>query len=360
MPRTNLINQLLGANLPFAAFRLPGKKQEIQVVAQNDDHVDLIDIEEIDKHKGFIIAPFDSTVTGKAWCIRPDIYVHNDGSAKLQKNIESQEDGGNIKMANLETSKEEYLNRVEYLVEHLSSSTLKKVVFSRMINIPPLPGFDPVEFFTALENKYTDAFIFLFKLPDSGIWVGATPETLFHSTEDTVTTVALAGTRPTDDITWTDKEINEQQIVRDFIRNILSDNNIDSFLERGPVTIIAGTVVHLKTIFQLPAEQVKGKAGKLLRELHPTPAICGLPKIQAYDLIKKLEKHERRFYAGFSGPWNLGDKSHLFVNLRCAEMGDSGINVYVGGGITVDSNPEAEWEETVRKSQTLLHVVEKL
>ena len=77
-------------------------------------------------------------------------------------------------------------------------------------------------------------------------------------------------------------------------------------------------------------------------------------------MIKKLEKHERRFYAGFSGPWNLGDKSHLFVNLRCAEMGDSGINVYVGGGITVDSNPEAEWEETVRKSQTLLHVVEKL
>ena len=359
MPQTKLINQLLGANLPFAAFRLPGKKQEIQIVAQKDHHVDLIDIEEVDKQRGFIIAPFDSTVTGKAWCIRPDIYVYNEESAKRQKNIENQQDD-DVKISNLETTKEEYLSRVEYLVEHLSDSLLKKVVFSRLINIPPLPGFDPVEFFTSLENKYTDAYVFFFKLPESGIWTGATPETLFHSTEDTVTTVALAGTRPTDDITWTDKEINEQQIVRDFVHGILSENNIDNYIERGPVTIIAGTVVHLKTIFQIPAEQVKGKAGKLIRALHPTPAVCGLPKLKAYDLIKKLEKHERRFYSGFSGPWNLGDESGLFVSLRCAEMGSSGINMYVGGGITVDSNPEAEWEETVRKSQTLLHVVEKL
>ena len=77
-------------------------------------------------------------------------------------------------------------------------------------------------------------------------------------------------------------------------------------------------------------------------------------------MINKLEKHDRRFYSGFSGPWNLSEESHLFVNLRCAEIGPSGINVYVGGGITPDSDPEEEWIETVRKSQTLLSVVEKL
>lgn len=360
MPQSRLINQLLDANLPFAAFRLPGKKQEIQIVAQKDTDVELIDIENIDKQKGFIVTPFESTVTGKTWCIRPDILIKDTASAKAQKNIDSKSEKAIEKTGNLETTKDEYLQRIEYLMSYLRDSTLEKIVFSRMINIPPLPGFDPVEFFNQLEDRYTDAFIYMFKLPETGLWIGATPETLFHLTDDTVTTVALAGTRPTDDITWTDKEINEQKIVRDFIHGILKENEIDRFIERGPVTIIAGKVVHLKTIFQFPAELVKGKEGKLIRALHPTPAVCGLPKIQAYELIKKLERHERRFYAGFSGPWNLGEESHLFVNLRCAELGASGINVYVGGGITVDSVPEEEWVETDRKSQTLLSVVEKL
>lgn len=360
MPQSQLINRLLGANLPFAAYRLPGKKQEIQIVAQNDRHVESINIEDIENKKGFIIAPFESTVTGKAFCIRPDIYVADAESAKHENGIKDDHKAQPAKTGNLETSEEEYLSRLEYLVNYLNDSNLEKVVFSRMINIPPLPDFDIAEFFRVLENKYTDAFIYLFKLPDSGVWIGATPETLFDSTGDTVTTVALAGTRPTDDISWTDKEINEQQIVRDYIRNILKENEIDNFVERGPVTIIAGTVVHLKTIFQMPAEQVAGKSGKIIKALHPTPAVCGLPMDQAYELIEKLEKHDRRFYAGFSGPWNLGDESHLFVNLRCAELGPSGINLYVGGGITVDSDPESEWNETVRKSQTLMGVVEKL
>ena len=359
MPQTQLIKQLIDANLPFAAFRLPGKKEEIQIIAQNDHSVEEMDISEIDMQKGFVCADFESTVSGKAWLIRPDIYIP-DAQSVFNQLVDLNNKANSFKITNLETSNEDYVNRVEYLINFLNDSSLEKIVFSRMINMPPFPDFDAVEFFKALDRKYTDAYVYMFKLPNSGIWIGASPETLFHLTDEHLTTVALAGTRPTDDISWTDKEINEQKIVRDFIHGILAENNIQHFVERGPVTVIAGTVVHLKTIFQTPAAEVIGKSGKLIKALHPTPAICGLPKKQAFELIKKVEKHERRFYSGFSGPWNLGGNSHLFVNLRCAEIGKSGMNIYVGGGITVDSDPAAEWDETVRKSQTLLSVIEKL
>jgi isochorismate synthase len=358
MPQTQLIKNLLDAGLPFAAFRLPGKKQGIQVVAQNDAEVSEIDILDIEKHKGFVVAPFKSTVTGKAFCIRPDIYISDAG--KRSPKIESVKTEDTFKVVNFETTEEEYLSRVEYLVDYLKNSTLEKIVFSRMINMPPFPDFDPVDLFSSLITRYPEAFVYLFKLPGTGAWTGATPETLFQLVNGTATTVALAGTRPTDNIKWTDKELDEQRIVRDFIHDILHKNGIEKFDEQGPVTIIAGPIVHLKTSFHIPADEVIGKTGQIINQLHPTPAVCGLPKMQAYELIEKVEKHDRRFYSGFLGPWNLDDQKQLYVNLRCAEMGPLGMNIYVGGGITTGSDPQQEWEETVRKSQILLSVVEKL
>jgi isochorismate synthase len=77
-------------------------------------------------------------------------------------------------------------------------------------------------------------------------------------------------------------------------------------------------------------------------------------------LIRIVEKHDRGFYTGFLGPWNLSGESKLYVNLRCAQLHKNKMSLYVGGGLTAESNPEDEWEETVRKSQTLLSVLEKM
>ncbi len=100
--------------------------------------------------------------------------------------------------------------------------------------------------------------------------------------------------------------------------------------------------------------------GKLIAGLHPTPAVCGLPKADAFLLIQKAELHNRKYYTGFLGPWKMENESQLFVNLRCAELGTDKINIYVGGGLTEASNPEAEYQETVHKSKTLLSVIENL
>ena len=76
---------------------------------------------------------------------------------------------------------------------------------------------------------------------------------------------------------------------------------ISNFTQKGPETVSAGNIAHLKTDFQFSVSELKGKTGKLLRELHPTPAVCGLPKEIAFDLVSTTEQHERRFYTGFLG-----------------------------------------------------------
>ena len=97
--------------------------------------------------------------------------------------------------------------------------------------------------------------------------------------------------------------------------------------------------------------------GNFIAELHPTPAVCGLPKNLADDFIRLKEKHERKYYTGYLGPWKLNQQVDLFVNLRCMEVTDDEFILYAGGGITAHSIPEKEWEETNQKAATLLAVI---
>ena len=103
--------------------------------------------------------------------------------------------------------------------------------------------------------------------------------------------------------------------------------------------------------------------GNLIDKLHPTPAVCGLPKETAKQFILKNEGYDREFYTGFLGELNIDfrtfkkDNSDLFVNLRCMEVEKNTATIYVGCGITKDSIPEMEYIETVNKSMTIRKVV---
>jgi isochorismate synthase len=99
--------------------------------------------------------------------------------------------------------------------------------------------------------------------------------------------------------------------------------------------------------------------GPVIRALHPTSAVCGMPLEAALTFLLNNEPYDRRYYTGYLGELNLGTdaQTHLYVNLRCMEIKDQMAHIYVGGGITKDSDPELEWQETVAKSETMLHVL---
>lgn len=356
---------LIKKGLPFAIYCLPSKKK-FNLIFQKEVGLHEIDILDIDNASGFVIANFESAKTGTINIIKPD-YVLTEGEniADILSFLDTLPDNGNYYFAdNYSISKTEYLDRADYLINVLKDQKLKKIVFSRVVRKKLKNELNLAELLSMLKDKYNNAFINLFHLPGEGIWCGASPEALFKKVDKYVITDAMAGTQLIDDnkenITWTNKEKDEQHLVSLFIESVLSELGIHDYDKVGPLNVYAGHLAHIQTQFKIPLSYLHEKEGKFIAGLHPTPAVCGLPKAEAYMMIHKAEQHQRRYYTGFLGPWKLENQSQLFVNLRCAELGKNKINLYVGGGLTASSNPDDEYKETVHKSKTLLSIVENL
>ena len=262
-------------------------------------------------------------------------------------------------------SQEEYQALVARAIRHIQEAGLKKIVTSRVTTTLLPDDFHPLATFARLCDRYAHAFVSLVAVPGIGTWMGASPETLLSMDGDALTTMALASTqpRPTDRpiqaVRWGAKEIEEQALVSDYVRAFFRQAGVAGVEEEGPHTVSAGHLLHLQTLFRVilgEAERLS-LANRILRELHPTSAVCGMPKEPALAFIRAHEGYERSFYSGFLGPVHVTGRSDLFVNLRCMQLDRDRAWLYVGGGITPDSDPAAEWNETVLKSRTLLSVL---
>lgn len=263
------------------------------------------------------------------------------------------------------STQEQYGRLVRSAIHFIAANRIEKVVVSRMTDTPLPVGFDPMQTFTHLCAAYPHAFVSLVAIPGIGTWIGASPELLLSLDQQGLSTMALAATQagPPDGnlatVGWSRKEIEEQALVSSYIRSFFRDAGVASVRESGPQTVQAGNVVHLQTRFdvRLPEPQLQVLANAMLTNLHPTSAVCGMPKDRALAFILANEGYDRSFYSGFLGPVNLGGQTRLHVNLRCMQLRESSASLYVGGGITAVSNPQDEWRETQMKAETLLRVL---
>lgn len=255
----------------------------------------------------------------------------------------------------LENFKEEnqisYGQKLEKVIDFIKENQLSKLVISRR----KLLNFHDSEVnlsqtFLNLCKSYPNAFVYFF-MKDGACWLGAFSELLgkFDKKTAQFETMSLAGTLPVEE-TWTDKEIEEQKPVTDFIKDILKTYS-STVQQSETFDHISGNIKHLRTDFK--AEISSDEVEKLIAELHPTPAICGIPKDICTQAITDFEDHPRKLYAGYIKV-ESEDILYYFVNLRCAEFFKNAALIYVGGGITADSLPANEWRETELKSEALL------
>jgi isochorismate synthase len=248
---------------------------------------------------------------------------------------------------------------VQLAIDAINESKFQKVVLSRKETLT-MNDFSFLEVFQKLRSTYPSAFRYCWFHPEIGMWMGATPEQLLKTESGTFGTVALAGTQKWEgdaEIIWHAKERQEQQFVTDFIVSGLK-SEVESINKSEPYTFQAGKIVHLKTdingVFASDFD-----VQKVLSILHPTPAICGLPRNSSRAFILENEGYDRKFYAGFLGEIHrdqAGDLD-LYVNLRCMEITDNRIHLYIGCGITKDSNPEKEYIETANKALTMKQIL---
>lgn len=344
-----LFQQVISAGHAMALYKLPGSEVCCMLTGK---------VSEVSRFPagkdGFIIFPFNTQKEG-FFLAADKKYEFQVGNLCAPELNFYQSAGKDLRFAD----EGAYCHMVNKALEAINHSHLQKVVLSRAKEIELAPGFNVVRFFSVLAKNYGNAFVYLFSAPQTGTWLGASPELLIEKKTDNIRTMALAGTIRNNGIkaaenTFTDKEQNEQQLVTDYILDILKKYS-DEITVSGPEIKAAGNISHLITNFKAllkPAET--GYFTGFIKSLHPTPAVCGIPKEKALDFILENEGYDRTFYSGYLGPVTKTGDADFFVNLRCMQLLEKTAVLYAGAGIVKGSDPQKEWQETAHKMNTLL------
>ncbi len=254
------------------------------------------------------------------------------------------------------TSYNDYRAQFGALQQLFREGDLKKAILSRTIVHELDSALNVLNAFSKLAFQYPDAMIFLINHPTDGTWIGASPELLLQCEGQHYQTLSLAGTKAaTDASDWSEKEFEEHRFVSDHIRQVAASCSAKNIEEKGPYTIAAGPVKHLRTDFSFDMLAKNLGMNAFLEALHPTPAIAGWPIDEAIDAINRVEKHARKLYCGYIGQVKA-NSGKFYVSLRCAEIRDRKLICYSGGGITAQSHLALEWKETQLKAETLISV----
>ncbi len=347
-----ILEQLFGQNGSFAVYRMPGEDRLRYIVGQGAHPVSVFnDIRALNGERGFVVAPFHASVHCPVVLIRGEERFLPGTVLAMGDEKAAAYSVGPVSPG--------YAERFGHFIRQLQAHTFHKLVLSRAMERERTGSFSPVKAFLHACERYVRSYVYLCHTPQTGTWLGATPEMLLAGRGGDWHTVALAGTQPLQQgvlpASWDAKNREEQALVAGYIRSQLATMDI-RVNEEGPITVRAGELAHLRSDFSftLPGN---GHLGDLLELLHPTPAVCGLPKAEAYAFMLDQEGYDRRYYSGFIGRLDPQDRSDLYVNLRCMQIGKDVLTLYAGGGLLASSELDCEWQETEDKMQTMNRLV---
>lgn len=375
------LTQRLSTGSAIALWKLPN---EPYIYLICDDHYLQSNsrFEELSENKGFLFEPFEDGKSGFflhaesllkfSWEGEKLEWADEEESLQLMPENETQQfeqhhDNSSIPLHQKPSdgltpiSQESFYQVIEDAIQEIKEGRFSKVVPSRLKLISIPEQLDLISCFLTAANRFPNAMVSLVSIKETGTWLGATPEILvkqdrrgfFH-------TVALAGTQANQgqnlkDVLWSQKEIEEQALVSRYIINCFKKIRLREFDEIGPKTVVSGNLLHLKTEFKVDtlAERYPQLASVMLKLLHPTSAVCGMPKIEAGQFLRSKEEYPREYYSGYLGPVGIEGETALFVNLRCMQLFKDKIGLYAGAGVTEDSLPEKEWLETEMKMKAM-------
>ena len=356
----------------FACYRMPYAEEYVRVEQLEGEPCRLASAMELEGREGFVLAPFIASDDCPLLLIRADrVTMHN--VAPL--NFGMKDDGRRMKADSRGMMEERtaYHQCFEKFHQELQEGRFRKIVLARQSKDEFEGDIDAEQLFLRACRAYPRMFVALVSTQESGKWLMATPEVLLETTaQHQLHTMALAGTMvlrgrhltfdtplQTADggIRWSDKNIEEQRLVATYIYERLESLALD-IEEQGPRTVRAGNLAHLRSDFRFTLREGKG-VGAVLEALHPTPAVCGIPKRETMDFICQNESAPRRYYSGYCGPLNLAVEGQeerstsLFVSLRCMQMDGRTCLLHAGGGLLKESAEQSEWDETEAKMQTM-------
>ncbi|MEJ0030772.1 MAG: chorismate-binding protein [Bacteroidota bacterium] len=372
----SVLNTYLEEGKAVSLWRLPDQQERNVIICSNVINIDPDHFSVEDSQPGFVVSRFDRQA--QKLFLPAEIHLKiNNGEIKQHKGApipDTFKPTSKLKLhfipipeAHAELTSEHYQQLVADGVDAIDNGLFQKVVPARRQSFPVPEEIDILDVFDRLCEQHPQALITLVSTPQTGTWMGASPELLVNVNSKFIfKTTALASTQvyqPGTDlktVLWNQKEIEEQAMVTRYIVNsCFKKVRIREYEEIGPKTFRAGNLLHLKTdfIIDMVATNFMQLGTVALRLLHPTSAVCGMAMEPALKFLKDREGYDRELYTGYWGPVNVDQETHIYVNLRCMRAGQTEAILYAGAGVTIDSVPALEWEETVNKMNTLRQVI---
>jgi menaquinone-specific isochorismate synthase len=254
-------------------------------------------------------------------------------------------------------SADEWKKRVTEVINRVNTNGVDKVVLARDIVANSDSEIDARPILKKLSSEYPSTWVFSV----DGL-LGATPELLLRLSRGMVTSRVLAGTIPKtgDDekdlalaasLARSSKDLEEHEYAVRSVADALDPFCSSTNVPESPFVLHLANVMHLAT--DVTGALIESKqhidAFSLLRNLHPSAAVCGTPRNLAFDVIDEIEGMDRGRYAGPVGWIDASGDGELGIALRCGQITDRKIRIFAGCGIVAASNPEKEVEESNAK-----------
>lgn len=260
-------------------------------------------------------------------------------------------------------TQQSYEALVERAKRYIVDGDIMQVVPSQRLTAPF--NADPLHLYRTLRHVNPSPYMFYLNLEDFYI-VGASPEILVRVEDNTITVRPIAGTRkrgatPEEDIALEQNLLADQKELAEHLMLIdLGRNDVGKVAEIGSVRVTEKMVVERYSHVMHIVSEVQGKlknnysAIDALSATLPAGTLSGAPKIRAMEIIEEFEPVKRGIYGGAVGYWGWNGNMDTAIAIRTAVIKDNQIHVQAGGGIVYDSDPTAEWEETLNKAKVLL------
>ncbi len=265
-------------------------------------------------------------------------------------------------------TRERYHAMVRTAKAYIRAGDIFQVVPSQRFSLPfSLP---PIALYRALRRTNPSPFMYFLNFDDFSV-VGASPEILVRLRDETVTIRPIAGTRPrggnrsedqrlADDLLSDPKELAEHLMLLD-----LGRNDVGRVAKIGTVTVTEQMVIENYSHVMHIVSNVEGKIDPIHDAIDamvggfPAGTVSGAPKVRAMEIIDELETDKRAIYAGAVGYFSANGSMDTCIVLRSAVIKNGVMHFQAGGGVVADSDPEAEYQETINKARALVRAAEE-
>ena len=259
-----------------------------------------------------------------------------------------------------------WIEKCQKALQTFTTGGMEKIMLARQTILEFSSSFSPLLFLLQYPSQQNTLYRFYFEPSENNAFFSFTPERLYRRDGNILLTEALAGTCSKETINGSDlqaseallnseKDIREHKFVKDMIYQELLKICSDIDMEKDVQVLQLNRLAHLYTRCTATLKPEFQNDSAVLQQLHPTPAVGGVPKAEAMVHIMDLEPFSRGWYAGPVG-WISRDAAEFSVAIRSALVNGRFAYLYSGAGLVKGSNPFSEWEEVDQKIGDILAI----